>query len=481
MSDDQPPSWDVARLQDVLQPGGLFDGPFGSNLKTSDYTDSGVRVVRLENLANLRFIEDKRTYISPAKYKSLTKHSVSEGDVLFGSFLDDAVRVCLMPHLPVPAIAKADCFCIRPRPDVIDPHFLMYQLGRSATRDALIGEIHGATRPRVTTKQLRQLEILVPPLSQQKHIVERIHALLGRVNVAREHLTRASEILKRFRQSVLVTACSGRLTEEWRAHHVHEPLSADAVLVARRRAWVRAETTRRVRDGRPISAAGLLKRYVPPAEPDTPGDAPDSWLWTTLDQITLLSGGLTKGQKRGANVKVLPVPYLRVANVQRGHIDLSVIKDIEATDAEIAELQLQNGDILLNEGGDIDKLGRGWVWEGQIPTCIHQNHVFRARPVAESINPYFVSHYANAVGQDFFFSAGAQTVNLASLSLSKIRTLPVPLPPPAEQAEIVRRVGTLFALADTIECRLTTAAVLSRSLSHAILAKAFQGGLAVPS
>ena len=154
MSDDQPRGWGVARLQDVLQPGGLFDGPFGSNLKTSDYTDSGVRVVRLENLANLRFIEEKRTYISPAKYKSLTKHSVSEGDVLFGSFLDDAVRVCLMPRLPVPAIAKADCFCIRPRPDMVDPRFLMYQLGRSATRDALIEEIHGATRPRVTTKQL---------------------------------------------------------------------------------------------------------------------------------------------------------------------------------------------------------------------------------------------------------------------------------------------------------------------------------------
>jgi restriction endonuclease S subunit len=82
------------------------------------------------------------------------------------------------------------------------------------------------------------------------------------------------------------------------------------------------------------------------------------------------------------------VPYLRVANVQRGHIDLSVIKEIDAADSEIGELQLQSGDILLNEGGDIDKLGRGWVWEGQIATCIHQNHVFRARPLAEIANPY---------------------------------------------------------------------------------------------
>jgi type I restriction enzyme S subunit len=115
-----------------------------------------------------------------------------------------------------------------------------------------------------------------------------------------------------------------------------------------------------------------------------------------------------------------------VANVQRGHVDLSVIKDIEATDNEIADLRLQNGDILLNEGGDVDKLGRGWVWEGQTDTCIHQNHVFRARPVAESVNPYFVSHYANTLGQDYFFTAGAQTVNLASVSLRKVRALPAP-------------------------------------------------------
>ena len=277
------------------------------------------------------------------------------------------------------------------------------------------------------------------------------------------------EILKRFRQSVLAAACSGRLTEKWRKRNAPAGLSADAVLAARRRAWVRAEAIRRAREGRSVGDAELVKRFVAPVEPDAPREAPESWLWTTLDQITLLSGGLTKGQKRSAHASLRRVPYLRVANVQRGHLDLSVIKEIEATDAEIAELQLRSGDILLNEGGDIDKLGRGWVWEGQIAICIHQNHVFRARPLAELVNPYFVSHYANAIGQDFFFSAGAQTVNLASVSLSKVRTLPVPLPPPAEQAEIVRRVGALLAHADAVEARVGTAVMHSDSASRALL------------
>src|SRR5690348_15096059 len=121
---DLPEGWIKARLEEVLLPGGLFDGPFGSNLKTSAYVGSGVRVIRLENLGNLYFNEQKRTFISPQKYESLKKHRVNEGDIIFGSFMDGNTRVCVLPALDTPAIAKADCFCIRPRADVVDRRFL---------------------------------------------------------------------------------------------------------------------------------------------------------------------------------------------------------------------------------------------------------------------------------------------------------------------------------------------------------------------
>ncbi len=90
------------------------------------------------------------------------------------------------------------------------------------------------------------------------------------------------------------------------------------------------------------------------------------------------------------------LPYLRVANVQRGYLDLSEMKEIEATEDEIADLQLREGDVLFNEGGDRDKLGRGWVWRGELPECIHQNHVFRARLHAGVADPKFVSWYGNS-------------------------------------------------------------------------------------
>ena len=116
------------------------------------------------------------------------------------------------------------------------------------------------------------------------------------------------------------------------------------------------------------------------------------------------------------------------------------MKEILATEQEIAELALEPGDILFNEGGDRDKLGRGWVWGGELPVCIHQNHVFRARLYDHGLQAKFVSWYANWSGQGFFFDKGKHTTNLASISMSKLRGLPLPVPPIAEQARIVAEI-----------------------------------------
>ena len=170
-SNGLPPGWALAPLDALLEEGGLFDGPFGSSLKTDDYSDDGVRVVRLENIANLRFIEDKRTYISHEKHKTLERHTVRGGDVIFGSFIDGETRVCVLPPLDTPAIAKADCFTIRPRHGVLDAKFLAFQLGSRAAMHALTEQIHGVTRPRINTQTLRSFRVALPPFSEQLRVV----------------------------------------------------------------------------------------------------------------------------------------------------------------------------------------------------------------------------------------------------------------------------------------------------------------------
>jgi len=156
---------------------------------------------------------------------------------------------------------------------------------------------------------------------------------------------------------------------------------------------------------------------------------------------------------------------------------LSEIKTIPAPESKIADLKLQPGDILFNEGGDRDKLGRGWVWEGQIPECIHQNHVFRARLRNKRMQPRFYSWFGNTIGARYFIDQGKQTVNLASLSMTKLKELPVPVPSPQEQSEIVRRVDELLQVADGLLARVEKAVRRIERSSQAVLAKAFRGEL----
>lgn len=155
-----------------------------------------------------------------------------------------------------------------------------------------------------------------------------------------------------------------------------------------------------------------------------------------LDEIAEVVGGVTKDSKR-RTADMVPVPYLRVANVHRGRLRLEDTARINVSVAVAERLRLQPGDILMNEGGDRDKLGRGWVWEGQLPDCIHQNHVFRARlrPGAQ-YDPKFVSMWANTFGSRWFFENGGQTSGIASIGINKVRSFPVPDVPLEDQLRL---------------------------------------------
>jgi type I restriction enzyme S subunit len=151
------------------------------------------------------------------------------------------------------------------------------------------------------------------------------------------------------------------------------------------------------------------------------------------------------------------------------------VKEIEATEDEIQELALKPGDVLFNEGGDRDKLGRGWIWNGELPECIHQNHVFRARLFDPGLHPKFLSWYANTFGQKFFFEEGKHTTNLASIGMSKLKGLPVPIPPPAEQQRIVAEVERRLSMVEELEALVSASLQRAGRLRQAVLQRAFVG------
>jgi type I restriction enzyme S subunit len=159
-------------------------------------------------------------------------------------------------------------------------------------------------------------------------------------------------------------------------------------------------------------------------------------------------------------------------------LDLSEIKTTQALPEDLERYRLKNGDILFNEGGDRDKLGRGCVWNEQIRDCIHQNHVFRARLISDIILPEYVTIFSKSeFARDYFFRSASQSVNLASLNMTALGNLPVAVPPKPEQEKILHLVNEHLKLADRVEQSCRKAKDSVEMLSQSILSKAFRGEL----
>ncbi|MBB6578930.1 type I restriction enzyme S subunit [Comamonas odontotermitis] len=163
------------------------------------------------------------------------------------------------------------------------------------------------------------------------------------------------------------------------------------------------------------------------------GEIPVHWGLQRLKQLADVRGGLTLGKQYSG--ELLEYPYLRVANVQDGYLKLDDVSTVEVPVSEAASNLLAYGDVLMNEGGDIDKLGRGCVWRDEIAPCLHQNHVFSVRP--HSVDSDWLALWTSTLqAKRYFESRAKRSTNLASISGSNIKEVPVPLPPINEQLAI---------------------------------------------
>lgn len=206
--------WEKTNLGNLVFKGGIFDGPFGSNLKTEDYKSDGVRVIRLENIEFLNFVEDKETFVSEEKYNTLTRHTVGAGDIIFSSFISEDIRACILPELKTKAIAKADCFCIRPNETIIDKKYLLFLLVSKISFNQLVANIHGATRPRINTTQLKTLVVSLPPLEEQQEIVRRVESLFAKADHIEASYQKLKAKIEQLPQALLAKAFRGELVEQ---------------------------------------------------------------------------------------------------------------------------------------------------------------------------------------------------------------------------------------------------------------------------
>lgn len=202
---------------------------------------------------------------------------------------------------------------------------------------------------------------------------------------------------------------------------------------------------------------------------------PEGWKRMPLHKIADVRTGLAKG-KQGLK-DAIELPYLRVANVQDGHIDLKEVKTIQVGRADIDRYSLRAGDVLMTEGGDFDKLGRGAVWGGDIAPCLHQNHVFAVRPNADYLDSSFLSALsASEYGRNYFLGCAKRSTNLASINSSQLKTFPVLLPRLGEQ----KGISEVLAIWDTTIATTEKLLANSRRQKQALMQQLLTGKLRLP-
>lgn len=220
----------------------------------------------------------------------------------------------------------------------------------------------------------------------------------------------------------------------------------------------------------------LSKRILPALFQEMFGDLRrnlNGWDTSDLGELTEIVSGITKGRRTNES-NLREVSYLSVANVQDGHLWMDNIKVIEASEAEIKRYRLRPDDLVLTEGGDPDKLGRGALWTGEIGECIHQNHVFRVRTASPRVLPIFLSTLtASEYGKAYFFSVAKKTTGIASINKRQLSAFPVVIPPIDLQQKFAKALETLNA---NIKNQATSAATLE-TLFQTLLHRAFDGSL----
>jgi type I restriction enzyme S subunit len=348
---------------------------------------------------------------------------------------------------------------IRPNDD-IDTRFVYYQLQPFVLklRSASSGSAQGV----ISKQQLHEIPFRVVNLDKQREIVAEIEKQFSRLDEAVALLKRVKANLKRYRAAVLKAAFEGKLTEDWRkAHPDVEPASKllERIVAERRAKW---------------SGNGKYKEPTAPETADLPS-LPKGWTWATVEQLSML---VQYGSSAKTHEEAIGVPVLRMGNIEGGRLRLESLKYLPKNHDEFPELFLREGDILFNRTNSAELVGKTAVYKGKPTPCSFASYLIRVR-LAQGCAPDLLAYFINSVfGRAWIAQVVSQQVGQANVNGTKLQALAVPLPPLAEQqqvvAEVERRLSVIDELEATVEANFTRADRLRQS----ILNKAFSGALA---
>lgn len=482
-----PRNWASAELSLMSA---LINGDRGKNYPSrSELTTEGIPFVNAGQLSGGQIEADGAGYLTRAQFDQLRSGKFLRGDILYcirGSLGKSALNLIL----PEGAIASS-LIIIRPDERVSGKYIHYFLQSPFATRQIAAYD-NGTAQPNLSGADLARFRVPLAPSKEQIRIVAKIEELFSELESGMDALMSAREQLKAYQQSVLKHAFEGKITDAWRKRTASSSQPRNTLIeqLPKARAAYHAEQLRQWEAA--VRAWGESgEKGKRPSKPEKPADVmlvseqdiarlptiPTPWSYIRLDTLAQIGSGMSVSKDRSLDDPI-EVPYLRVANVQRGRLDLAQMKTMRVEKTQLAQLALKEWDVLFNEGGDRDKLGRGWIWEGQIHSCITQNHVFRASLyLGSEVHAKFISYWGNTFGQDYFITEGKQTTNLASINKAVLSAFPVPMPSMQEQAEIVREIEEKLSACEHMLTEIDEQLVRANALRQSILKHAFSGQL----
>ena len=334
---------------------------------------------RISELASYRF-ED-----APGR----ARRRVRDGDVIISTVRTYLQAITQIREPSDNLVVSTGFAVVRPRRDLFDARYCRFALREPAFLAEVEKRSVGVSYPAVNATDLADVPIFVHPLRTQRAIADYLD----------RETTRLDALVAAKRRLLLL-------------------------LAEKRRAIVTRAVTRGLDPRAPMRDSGVPWL----------GEIPAHWRLARLKFVADVRGGLALGKDYGFGI-LKEYCYVRVANVQDGYLHLDDVKTVRVPQTEAENFLLREGDVLMNEGGDDDKLGRGCIWNGEITPCLHQNHVFAVRP--RLVEPEWIDVWASSDTARFHFELYAKrTTNLASISAANLKELPLPVPPREERLEI---------------------------------------------
>ncbi|BDD92150.1 hypothetical protein PanNE5_15900 [Pandoraea sp. NE5] len=322
------------------------------------------------------------------------------------------------------------------------------------------------------------IPILLPPPVEQSRIVEKLEELLADLYAGVAELKLAQKKLAQYRQSLLKAAVEGALTAEWRTQNTPVETGAqllERILTERQARWETKQLAKFAEQGK-APPKDWQNKYPEPLQPDTTDlpALPEGWVWATIDQLTLEQ---RYGSSAKANEDSSGVPVLRMGNIQDGQLDFASLKYLPRNHEEFPALFLEDGDLLFNRTNSPELVGKTAVYRSEIAPCSYASYLIAVR-FTEGLVPELASAYINsAYGRHWVKSVAVQQVGQANVNGSKLAALAVPVPPLAEQEQLVRLIVEQIAIIFEQEKNVEHSLKQSNAQRQNILRAAFAGQL----